>query len=197
MTLLQQFWRWLIVRGVAAVIFGILALAWPGLTVLVLVLLFGAYAMVDGISSLVAVLTKASGTEGRRGWFTLIGVISVAAAIVTFAWPGITALALLYVIAAWAIAAGTLQLVAAIQFRKEMTREWLLALRGVLDVVVGIALFIWPGAGVLAITWLIGWFAIVGGVFTVAEALRVRGLERTVESVISPTGTPMRPSSAR
>ena len=195
MTLLQQLWRWLIVRGLAAVVFGILAIAWPGLTVLALVLLFGAYTLLDGISLLVAAFTKAGGTEGRRGWFTMMGLLSVAAAIVTFAWPDITALALLYVIAAWAIAAGTLQLVAAILFRKEMTREWLLALRGVLDVVVGIALFIWPGAGALAITWLIGWFAIVGGVFTVAEALRLRSHQRTIESVIS-TGTPVRPSPA-
>jgi uncharacterized membrane protein HdeD (DUF308 family) len=195
MNLIAHYWRLLMLRGFVAIVFGILAIAWPGLTVTALVLLFGVYALIDGGSSTVAAITKAPGTEERRGWFALMGVISIAAAIVTFVWPGITALALLYVIAAWAIIVGVLQVIAAVRYRNEMTREWLLALTGVLSVGVGIGMFIWPGAGALAITWVIGWFAILGGTFLFAEGLRVRRIEKQLEDLID-RPTPMHPFPA-
>jgi uncharacterized membrane protein HdeD (DUF308 family) len=186
----------LIFRGIAAIAFGILALAWPGLTILALVLLFGAYAVIDGITMLIGVATKFPGTSTHRGWSTLMGIVSLAAGIVTFVWPDITALALLYVVATWSIAIGALQLFVAVRYSREMTREWLLALAGVLGVVVGVCLFIWPGDGALALTWVIGWFAIVAGVFMIGEALRVRRVDRALEGIIGPAPTPLRRSNA-
>jgi uncharacterized membrane protein HdeD (DUF308 family) len=195
MNLVGHYWRLLMLRGFVAIVFGILAIAWPGLTVTALVLLFGVYALIDGGSSIAAAVTKAPGTEARRGWLALMGVLSIAAAIVTFVWPGITALALLYVIAAWALILGVLEVIAAVRYRDEMTREWLLALTGVLSVGVGIGMYIWPGAGALAITWVIGWFAILGGTFLFAEGFRVRRVDKELEELID-RPTPMHPFPA-
>jgi uncharacterized membrane protein HdeD (DUF308 family) len=194
MRILKSYWHMLIFRGIAAIAFGILAIAWPGLTILALVLLFGAYAVVDGITMLIGVATKFPGMH--RGWSTLMGIVSLAAGIVTFVWPDITALALLYVIATWSIVIGAIQVFVAVRYSREMTREWLLALGGVLGVVVGVCLFIWPGDGALALTWVIGWFAIVAGAFMIGEALRVRRVDRALEGIIGPSPTPMRRSHA-
>jgi uncharacterized membrane protein HdeD (DUF308 family) len=195
MAVLTQYWRMLLVRGIAALVFGILAIVWPDLTVVVLVLLFGAYALVDGVSVLIAVLTKSDGTAGRRGWLTVIGIVSVASGLVTFAWPGITALVLLYVIASWAIVKGVVEMVVAVRYRREMRREWLLALVGVLSVAFGLSLMVWPGDGALALTWVIGWFAIMTGVVVIGEGLRVRRLDRTVDRIIG-APSPIRSSRA-
>ena len=130
---MQADWRWIAVRAVAAFIFGLLALLLPGITLGALVILFGAFALVDGVFTLVAAFTR-----GRGGWNTvawlLAGALGVGVGIVTFFWPGITALALLYVIAAWALVTGAFEIAAAISLRREINHEWLLVLSGDGDV---------------------------------------------------------------
>ncbi len=166
-------WWALAIRGIAAVIFGILALVWPGTTLAVLVLFFGAYALVDGIFAILSALFHHTGNE--RWWLLLLeGVVGVVIGILTFAFPGITAFILLSFIAAWAIITGILEILAAFRLRTEIENEWLLALSGVASLVFGILVAIFPGAGALAVIWLIGAYAIVFGILLIALAIRVR-----------------------
>jgi uncharacterized membrane protein HdeD (DUF308 family) len=169
--------RSLAVRGAAAVIFGLVTLVWPGLTVTALVLLFGAYALVDGVSALVAAFTSGSHDGTSKAIVILLGLTGVAAGVITFLWPGITALALLFVIAGWAFVTGVFEIVAAIRLRRELRGEWLLALAGVLSVLFAVLLVVTPGAGALVITWLIGWYALFDGVVLLALVWRLRELD--------------------
>ncbi len=170
-------WRSLAMRGAAALLFGVLALLWPGLTVWALVLLFGAYVLVDGITIMGAVITGRPETRGRRGVLVFEGVVSIAVGILTFFWPGITALALLWVIAAWAFLTGVLEIVAAVRLRRVLEREWILGLIGVLSALFAVVLVVNPGAGALGITWAIGWYALLSGALYLALAWRVRKLQ--------------------
>jgi uncharacterized membrane protein HdeD (DUF308 family) len=145
---LSRNWWVVVLRGVFAILFGMLAFAWPGLTVAVPVLLFGAYALVDGIFALVAAVANRAGPH--RWWVLLDGIVSILAGIVTFVRPGLTALALLYLIAAWSIVTGIFEIMAAIELRKEITNEWLYVLSGVLSVVFGVIIALFLGAGALA-----------------------------------------------
>jgi uncharacterized membrane protein HdeD (DUF308 family) len=170
---LARHWWAIALRGLAAIIFGILAFAMPGVTLAVLVLLFGAYALVDGIFNIVAAV---SGRSGRQSWWMVLleGLVSVAAGLVTFFMPGLTALTLVYVISAWAIITGVLEVVAAIRLRKEITNEWWLALSGVLSIVFGVLVAAFPGAGALALVFWIGAYAVVFGAMLVALGFRLR-----------------------
>jgi uncharacterized membrane protein HdeD (DUF308 family) len=174
--LLNQFsraWWLLALRGVAAILFGVWALAWPGVTLLALVILWGAYALADGILALIAAFRVRK--RNRPLWaMLLIGVLGVAAGIVTFLLPGLTAIALLMLIAAWAVAMGILQIVTAVRLRRELQREWLLALSGVLSVLFGVLVVLSPGAGALALLWVIAAYAIAFGVMLLVVALRLR-----------------------
>ncbi|HKF69568.1 MAG TPA: HdeD family acid-resistance protein [Vicinamibacterales bacterium] len=172
---LARHWWAIALRGLAAIIFGILAFAMPGVTLAVLVLLFGAYALVDGIFNIVAAV---SGRSGSQSWWMVLleGLVSVAAGLVTFFMPGLTALTLVYVISAWAIITGVLEIVAAIRLRKEITNEWWLALSGVLSIVFGALVAIAPGAGALALIFWIGAYAVVFGAMLVALGFRLRRL---------------------
>lgn len=163
--------RWWLValQGVAAIIFGLAAWVWPGITLGVLVALFGAYVLIDGI------LALASGASTRSWALILGGIAGIGAGIVTFFFPGITALALLAFIAAWAIMTGLLEIVAGIEFRRAITNEWLVILGGVLSVIFGLILVVHPGAGALAIVWLIGAYAVVIGIIELAFAFRLHG----------------------
>ncbi len=134
---LAKNWWLLLLRGIAAIIFGVLAFAWPGLTLLTLILFYGAFALVDGV-------------------------------------PGLSALVLLFFIAGWAIATGVLQIIGAIQLRKEIDNEWLLILGGVISVLFGVGMMLAPGAGALALVWVIGTYAVIIGVVFVALALRLK-----------------------
>jgi len=170
---LTRHWWVLAVRGGVAVLFGLLALIWPGITVLALVLLFGAYALVDGVLALYTALANRPEAQGRRGWLALEGVAGVLAAIGAVVWPGITALALLYLIAAWALVTGVAEIVAAIRLRREIQGEWLMALSGVLSIVFGLLAFFYPTAGALAVVWLIATYAIVFGVVLLVLAFQM------------------------
>jgi uncharacterized membrane protein HdeD (DUF308 family) len=172
-TLTRNWWV-LAVRGALAVLFGLLALIWPGITVLALVLLFGAYALVDGVMALYTALFDRGRTGGRGGWLVLEGVAGVLAAIGAFVWPGITALVLLYLIAAWALVTGVAEILAAIRLRREIEGEWLMILSGALSILFGLLAFLFPGAGALAVVWLIAAYAIAFGVVMVILAFRLR-----------------------
>ena len=178
--ILVRNWWSLLLRGLFAVLFGVLAFVWPGLTLTVLALLFGAYALVDGIFAVIAALNAPAGYEHR--WVLLLeGVVGVIVGMLTFFWPGLTALALLYFIAAWAVVTGVLEVVAAVRLREVIRHEWLLVLGGSLSVLFGLALILMPVAGALAVVWLIGAYAVAFGVLLMALALRLRRLGVTVE----------------
>jgi uncharacterized membrane protein HdeD (DUF308 family) len=174
-TLLHQLarnWIWILLRGVVAIAFGTLAIVWPGVTLFTLVILYGAYALLDGVLALIAAVM--GGTFVPRWWLVLVGVILLGVGIVTLASPGITALVLLMFIGGAAVARGVFEIVGAIQIRKEIDNEWLLILNGVLCVLFGLFVLIRPGAGALALLWVIGFYAIAAGVLLVAFALRLR-----------------------
>jgi uncharacterized membrane protein HdeD (DUF308 family) len=169
-------WWAIALRGLFAVLFGIAAFVWPGLTLAVLVILWGAYALVDGIFTLVAAFRAA---QMKMTWWPLVveGILGIAAGVVAFAWPAITALALLYLIAAWAILTGIVEIVAAVRLRHVISGEWLMGLAGLLSIVVGVILIAAPGAGALAVVWTIGAYAFVFGIVLIALGFRLRGLQ--------------------
>jgi len=178
---LAENWWLLLLRGIAAIVFGILAFFWPGITLLTLVLLWGAYALVDGVLALWAAISGRvpSMTPGPRWWLGIVGLAGIAAGIVTFAWPGMTTFILLMFIAAWAIVTGVMEIVGAVRLRKEIEGEWLLILSGLLSVAFGIILFAQPGTGALALVWFIGWFAVLFGAVNIALAFRLKQHHRT------------------
>lgn len=164
------------VRGVAALIFGVLTLAWPGITLAVLVLLWGAYVMVEGIFLLVGEIMRPSGT--RRGIVFVESLAGIGAGIVTFLWPGIAALALLW--AAWMAVTGALEISAAFHRRRDVRVPWLVGVVGVLSLAAAVLLVVAPVAGALAITWAIAWYAIVAAVVYSSLAIAPPALMSTV-----------------
>ena len=171
----RQWWS-VALRGVLAVVFGVIAWIWPDITLRALVLLYGFYALVDGLLALAALLVGGRLVSDRRGWLIVEGVAGIAAGVIAFLWPEITALVLLYLIAAWAIATGVLEVAVAVWLRRELRGEWLLALGGIVSVVFGVFLIVRPGEGATAVVWLIGLFAIVFGVALIGLGLRRRRL---------------------
>jgi uncharacterized membrane protein HdeD (DUF308 family) len=166
-------WWALALRGLAAVVFGILAFALPGMTLALLVVLFGAYALVDGVLAIVSALRSG----GEHLWYLLLeGVLGIAAGIAAFTWPGLTALVLLFIIAVWAILTGLLEVVAAVRLRKAIKNEWAWIAGGIVSVVFGLFMLISPGPGALAFVWLIGAYAIIFGITLFGLAWEVRGL---------------------
>jgi uncharacterized membrane protein HdeD (DUF308 family) len=170
---LSHNWWMIALRGLFAVIFGILAFALPGMTLLTLVYLFGAYAIANGIFALIHALSAPKGYR-RFGALIFTGVISIAAGVLAFIWPGITALSLVLLIAAWAIVNGIFEIALAIRLRRVIAHEWLLVLAGILSVLLGVAILLQPAAGALALLWWIGGFAIVFGILLIALSFRVR-----------------------
>ena len=175
--------RWWVVllRGICAVVFGILAFVWPGLTLLSLVLLYGAYALVDGLLSIAC---GVAGSAAPRSWWVMItvGLLGVAAGIVTFLYPGITAVVLLVIIAFAAIGRGVFEIATGIRLRKEIEGEFWLILGGVLSLVFGVFLLLRPGVGALAVVWLIGAYAIVFGIVAMMLSFRLRALQERLAS---------------
>jgi len=170
---MSHYWWMIGLRGLVAVIFGVVAFLRPGMTLLALVLLFGAYALANGVLELIHAFSAPKGCPRSKGMI-FGGLISIAAGIVAFAWPGITTLALILLIASWAIVNGVSEIVSAIRLRKLINNEWLLILAGVLSVLFGIVVLVQPAVGVLALVWWIGGFAIVFGVLLMGLAFRMR-----------------------
>lgn len=174
-------WWVVLLRGLVAIAFGIMVWVLPGVSLAALILLFGAYALADGI---LGVWTAVSGRREHPDWWVLLlwGLLGIGAGILTFFAPGLTALALLFYIAVWAVATGVLQIVAAVRLRKEIQGEWLLVLGGLISVLFGVLLMVHPLAGALAVLWLIAAYAIVFGVLTVILSFRVRSFGRRLGS---------------
>jgi uncharacterized membrane protein HdeD (DUF308 family) len=177
METLAENWGAVLFRGLAAIAFGLVSLFAPRLSLAALLLAFGVYALVDGIFALVSALRH----RGERApWWMLVlqGIAGVATAVITAIWPGITAIALLYLIAAWAVVTGLFEVVTAIRLRKAIRGEWLLILSGVLSVALGVVLALFPGPGLLALVLWIGAFALVSGALRVTLAIRLRSWTR-------------------
>jgi uncharacterized membrane protein HdeD (DUF308 family) len=162
----------LALRGVLALIFGVLALVWPGVTVLALALLFAAYAVVDGVGMTVSGLSR--GAPGRRWPYVLAGIVGIVAGVLAALWPAVTALALVLLAGVWAIVTGVLEIVAAVRLRRELTGEWVLALLGALSVVAGVLILVRPDIGALALATVLGVYALLAGVVLLVAAWRVR-----------------------
>ena len=169
---LSRYWWLILLRGIAAIVFGVLAFLWPGVTLVTLVLFYGAFVLIDGVLALAHAIM--GGNMGSRWWLALVGVAGIAAGILTFMWPGVTALVLLLFIAIWAIVLGVFQIAGAIRLRKEIDNEWTLILGGVLSVLFGVILLVAPGAGAVALIWVIAAYAILFGVLLVALSFRLK-----------------------
>jgi uncharacterized membrane protein HdeD (DUF308 family) len=168
-------WWLVLLRGILAVVFGIIALVSPGIALLTLVWVYGFYALLDGISAL-AMGIRTRG-EPHWGWTIVQGVVSVLAGLVALVWPGVTALVLLFLVAFWAIMLGIGEIGGAFASRKRGSGTWGWTLAaGVLNVVFGIVLLIWPATGILTLVWLVGIFALLGGGALIALAFRVRAV---------------------
>jgi uncharacterized membrane protein HdeD (DUF308 family) len=166
-------WAWIVLRGVAAVLFGLLTVTRPGVTLAALVFMWGAYAIADGILAVVAGWRIRD--HGRPLWSLFVsGVLGIAAGVLTFRWPGVTALALLVLIAGWSIGVGALQIVAAIRLRKVIEGEWALGLSGVLSMAFGVLALVHPAAGALGVLWMIAANAIGFGVLLIVGGFRLR-----------------------
>ena len=167
-------WWALAIRGIAGILLGIAALAWTSITLVVLIALFAAYLAVDGLFAVIG------GVRGRSWLLVIEGVIGVVAALVVVRWPGITALVGVYLIAAWAIVTGVLELGAAYLLRRIISNEWILVVGGAVSVLFGVLLAINPTAGLVTIVWLFGAYMILFGSLTLALGLRLRNAPRSL-----------------
>ena len=171
---LTENWWLVMMRGIVAIAFGIVAFVWPDLTLLTLTFLWGLYALSDGTFVLWAMASDQYRDVAPRWWLAAFGTASMLAGLLTLFWPGMTTLMLLLFIAAWSMAVGMLQIWGAIQLRKENENEWLLVLGGVLSIAFGLFLTSQPNMGALTVVWSIGWFAILAGCTYLGLALRLK-----------------------
>ncbi|MEO7001296.1 MAG: HdeD family acid-resistance protein [Ktedonobacterales bacterium] len=189
---LSRNWWVVVLRGVIAIIFGILALIFPGHVLIALVLIFGIYAILDGIFTIVAAIRA---VERQARWFTLLieGIVSIVAGIIAFFFTGLAALALLYLIAAWAIITGIVEIVSAIRLRREIHNEWLLILSGALSILFGIVMFIFTASAALALVWVIGVYALIFGGMLIGLGLRLRAMRSLQTAPLYNPNVPMNP----
>ena len=163
----------LIIRGVVGIVVGVLAFLWPGLTIAVLVGIFALYALIDGVTNLILGMARSS--RYGRSWALIVeGLVGIAAGVLTFFWPGITALALVWFIAAWAVVTGVFEIAAAIRLRRVLTGEWLLMVSGLLSIVFGGLVFAFPAAGAVGIAWVLGAYAAATGAILIVLGIRLR-----------------------
>jgi uncharacterized membrane protein HdeD (DUF308 family) len=181
LTILARNWWLIALRGVIAILFGVMTFAWPGMTLLTLIYLYGAFALLDGISAMGAAIF-AKQHESPLWQLILTGLVGIGVGILTFAWPGVTAKVLLVFIGIWAIMKGFFEVIAAIALRKEIENEFFLGLAGVLSVLFGVVLLVRPGVGALGVLWLIGSFAIIFGVLAIIFALRLKGVAQKLQT---------------
>jgi uncharacterized membrane protein HdeD (DUF308 family) len=173
---LSDNWWLFLLRGIAAIVFGLLSFVWPDVALVTLVLLYGVFVLADGVCALMAAVLGRPAIAGRW-WLIIVGLLGIAAGVLTLMLPGITALVLLFCIAAWAVVTGILQIIGAILLRKEIENEWFLILTGVLSLIFGIALILMPGAGILGLIWLVAAYAIAYGFAMIAFSFRLRRLK--------------------
>lgn len=186
-TLLAKNWWAVALRGLAAIVFAILAFALPGMTLAVLIVLFGAYALVDGIFAIISAIRA---LHGHRPWgsFLIEGFVGIIIGLITFFVPGVTLAFIIALIAIWAIVTGIFEIAAAIRLRRHVPGEWVLFVTGVFSVLFGVLVFFAPAAGALVIVWWLGAYALIFGVLLLLLAFRLRSLHRTgFESAIPRT----------
>jgi uncharacterized membrane protein HdeD (DUF308 family) len=173
--LLSKYWCLYVVRGVLAILFGLAAFFWPGITLRALVMLFGFFVLLQGLVLLFAAFgSKAISTNW---WIGLLeGIVSVLLGLMAFVWPGITAIILLFIIAAWAFFSGVIEFMAAVQLRRVISGEWVLGLTGILSITIALLLVAQPGAGAVAVTWLIGLYAFIFGALLLYLGVKIRNL---------------------
>ena len=173
MASLTKNWWLVVLRGVLAILLGLAAFLWPGLTLLVLITMFGIYAIADGVVAIVTGVRQAKNSP--RWWvFLLEGLIGIGAGVVALIWPDLATAVLLGIIAAWAILSGVFEIAAAIRLRREINNEWLLMLGGLLSILFGVALILQPAAGGIALIWLIGTYQLIFGVLLIALGFRLK-----------------------
>lgn len=178
---LARWWWTFILRGVLAILFGVIAFIAPPATIAALVLLFGAWALVDGAFDIVAALQHR--TMDRSWWLTILeGIVGIIVGVLALAFPDIAAASLLLLISAWSIVTGVIEIVLAIRLREQITGELWLAIAGVLSIVFGVLLFLFPAAGALTIVWIIGAFAIAFGISMIILGWRLRGIHQRMQS---------------
>ncbi|MCZ4077180.1 HdeD family acid-resistance protein [Rhodococcus sp. H36-A4] len=175
----KDLWWAVLIRGIVAIVFGIVALAWPDVTVWALVVVFGAYAIVDGVSAIVRA-ARSRKVESGWVWWMLGGFVSLAAGIVALVWPNITAIAVVFVIGIWAILGGILEIAGSLRLRRlDGATHWVgLMIAGVLELLFGLILVFFPGSGILGIVWLVGVFALLFGIAFVVSAFQLRSMAK-------------------
>ena len=185
MLMLARNWGWFALRGVAGVIFGLLTFMNPAISLASLILVFGAFALADGVFTVIAAIMN---RRGEEHWVAVLlgGVAGIAVGLLTFLMPGVTTLVLLYFIAAWALMTGGAEIATAIRLRKVISGEWLLGLAGVLSVLFGLFLIVYPGPGALTVVLWIGAYAFVFGIMMISLSLRLRSWGK----VIGTSGAP-------
>ena len=183
---LSQYWWLVVLRGVLAILFGLSAFVWPGITWLTLIIIFGVYAIIDGG---IAVGTGIARTKDSPRWWTFLleGLVSIAAGVIALIRPDLATLVLVYMIAAWAVFTGILEIVAAVRLRREIDNEWFLALGGLLSIGLGVLLFLQPAAGSLALIWMIGGYALAFGILLVILGIRLRNWKTPETRVPAPS----------
>jgi uncharacterized membrane protein HdeD (DUF308 family) len=185
---LSQNWWLVLLQGVLSVVLGVLALAMPGVTLGALILLWGLFALLNGVVDVFSAI-GAAGSHRSWGWQLAGGLVGILAGLAILRWPGQTALFVLYLVAFWAIMMGIVRVVGAIADHEMLPHAWLVALAGVVSVLFGIAMFAWPGVGLLTLVYLVGIYAIVYGVIACAIAFRLRSLpERMAGTLMPPAG---------
>jgi len=184
--ILTRNWWLVVLRGVLAILFGVVAFVWPGPTLEALVLLFGAYALVDGVFAIASGISGGALSSSSRWFLILEGIAGVIVSLITFFYPNITATALLYFIGAWAIVTGVLEVIGAIELRRVIPNEWLLIFSGVLSMIFGVLVFVYPQASALSILWLIAIYAVIFGIGFVVLGFRMRSFGKTL-STTSPS----------
>lgn len=178
---LKRYWWVPVIRGICGIVFGIIAFAYPGLALTTLVLLFGAWVLIDGVFRIVGA-TAGRASDPDWGFHLIIGILGIVVGVLTFRSPGITALALIIYIAAWALMVGAAEIALAIKLRREMKGEWFLIFMGLASIIFA-ALLLWnPGPGALALLWLIASYAIVFGVLAIIFGFRLRSLRTLLPS---------------
>ena len=176
-------WWLFVLRGVAAIVFGIIAIVYPDVTITALAIVFGIYAIVDSVGSFASAIGHRDADGWHRAAHALEGVVALVAGVLALVLPDLTALALVVLIGIWAIVSGVVEIMAAIRLRRVIDTEWLLAISGLLSIIAGIVILVWPDAGAVAISWLIGTYAIIFGVVFVWLGFKLRRLRPTDDRV--------------
>jgi uncharacterized membrane protein HdeD (DUF308 family) len=178
---LKRYWWVPVIRGIAGIVFGVIAFAYPGLALATLVLLFGAWVLIDGVFRIVGA-TAGRASDPDWGFHLIIGILGIVVGVLTFRAPGITALALIIYLAAWALMIGAAEIALAIKLRREIKGEWFLILMGLVSIIFAVLLLWNPGPGALALLWLIGSYAIVLGILAIFFGFRLRSLRTPLPS---------------